>query len=161
MSTGCGKCHECGDELLKSTCGDCRGLLTWCPTCQLDRRYKSHGFQVGRWDTHENSRCPQASAVENLVSSALNEAKKVYSYEYSEDPNPEIEPGDKVTVTWIESKKTGQGTVQSKGKFGGKIFYVIVDFGDDNVLQFEAGLDNYWYSINFPTDPVEICRSEY
>lgn len=39
MRRHCGHCHSCGSKMIMNSLGE-----EWCPLCQKNRRYKSHGF---------------------------------------------------------------------------------------------------------------------
>jgi hypothetical protein len=49
----CGRCHECGTELLIVMDGE-----HWCCTCKTYRRYHSHGWAYTASDPNSNQ-CPK------------------------------------------------------------------------------------------------------
>ena len=53
--TNCGRCHTCGTQLKKVLDGE-----EWCPTCEVYRRYPSHGWPKSAV-TDRDTKCPQVT----------------------------------------------------------------------------------------------------
>jgi hypothetical protein len=85
---GCGKCHECGGELITVLDGE-----EWCDICQTYRRYRSHGWG----GLAESSPCPKVIKV--IVNSCPDRG---FSPGGLAQVNPEIQRGGDLAAFWAE-----------------------------------------------------------